>query len=177
MHMIEKDIGSIPKSERLEIIGYLRVRQGYGNTKTGFYYFMKSTEIIVNNFVFKYYIYTLGLSLLSIYYQLNIFFSLQLLDIIKQFEPLKNVIRAVTRNSTQLSLTCILLTICIFISSEFGWFFVMEDFFMDSVWPEPELTCSTTFQCFFTVFSLGPRSSGGIGDTMTKMSYRESNRG
>ena len=32
--------------------------------------------------------------------------------------------------------------------------------------------CINAMQCFLTIFSLGPRSSGCIGDILTKPSYQ-----
>lgn len=77
----------------------MKTLQGYNVEFGSFYKFMTSFETLVNNFDLRYYVYSLGLSLLSIYYKMNIFFCLQLLDLIKHSEPLKNVIRAVTKNS------------------------------------------------------------------------------
>lgn len=46
---------------------------------------------------------------------------------------------------------------------------------MGSIWPTPERTCSSVFQCFMTILALGPRSSGSIGDVMIITSYAREN--
>lgn len=53
----------------------------------------------------------------------------------------------------------------------FAFNYMQADFWMDNVGPSGEGTCSTMIHCFLTVFSLGPRSSGSIGDVMTDISY------
>ena len=39
-----------------------------------------------------------------------------------------------------------------------------------------ENMCTSVLQCFLTVFSLGPRSSGGIGDVILRQSYSTENK-
>ena len=63
-----------------------------------------------------------------------------------------------------------------FIFAEVGFFEIPSDFYMESIYPNGESTCSTVSHCFLTVFSLGPRSSGGIGDTLERESYADGNR-
>jgi len=173
---LNKDFSKITSKEKIDIIQYVKSSQGYTIKFGCFYKFMVSMEVLLSNFELRYYIYTLGLAILSIYYKKNIFFSLQLLDIIKQFEALKNVIRAVTKNSKQLILTFILQTLTIYLFSMTGFFTVASTFYMSSIYPSGESTCSTAIQCFLTVFSLGPRSSGGVGDVMLRQSYSIENR-
>ena len=36
--------------------------------------------------------------------------------------------------------------------------------------------CTSLMQCFFTIFSLGPRSSGSVGDVLLRQSYHEENK-
>jgi hypothetical protein len=89
---------------------------------------------------------------------------------------LKNVIKAVTYNSKQLSLAVMLMCVCVFIFSQFGFFYNLEDFVLDTIYPAPEDQCSNPTQCFLHVLALGPRSSGGIGDMMRRQSYSEANK-
>ena len=86
------------------------------------------------------------------------------------------MIRAITKNANQLILTCILQTMITFIFAEIGFFEVQSDFYMGSIYPGGESTCSTVSHCFLTVFSLGPRSSGGVGDTLSRESFADGNR-
>lgn len=85
---------------------------------------------------------------------------------------LQNVIKAVTQNIRQVIFATFfgLLVINIYVFSAFN--FWQPDFYMDDVGLDGESTCSSMVHCFLTVFSLGPRSSGSIGDTMTRVSYR-----
>ena len=64
----------------------------------------------------------------------------------------------------------------VFIFSEYGFFYLGIDFFLDPIWPKPEDQCSNPTQCFLHVLALGPRSSGGIGDMMRRQSYSDENR-
>jgi len=89
---------------------------------------------------------------------------------------LQNVIKAVTQNIRQVIFATFfgLLVINIYVFSAFS--FWQPDFFMDNVGPNGEQTCSTMIHCFLTVFSLGPRSSGGIGDMASDVSYSGDNK-
>lgn len=51
-----------------------------------------------------------------------------------------------------------------------------ETFYNYSVGPVGENLCVGVFHCFTTVFSLGPRSSGSVGDMLIRQSYSEENR-
>ena len=64
----------------------------------------------------------------------------------------------------------------VFIFSQFGYFFFLRDFFLDSIYPAPEDQCSNPLQCFLWVFAMAPRSSGSVGDLMRRQSYSDENR-
>lgn len=99
------------------------------------------------------------------------YYSLQLLELIQQHEMLQNVIRAVTQNINQVLYATFFGLLVINIYVFFAFNYMQADFWMDSVGPTGEGTCSSMIHCFLTVFSLGPRSSGSIGDVMTDISY------
>lgn len=53
----------------------------------------------------------------------------------------------------------------------FGFLYVDETFWSYDVEPAGENMCYNMIQCFTTVASLGPRSSGSIGDVLLRPSY------
>lgn len=99
------------------------------------------------------------------------FYSIQLLEIIQHFEMLKNVINAVTQNISQVLYATFfgLLIINIYVFTAF--FYLQPDLWMSGVGEGGESLCSSMVHCYLTVFSLGPRSSGGIGDMLTDISF------
>lgn len=46
-----------------------------------------------------------------------------------------------------------------------------DTFYSDAIYPNGENMCTSALQCFLTIFSLGPRSSGSIGDVILQPSY------
>jgi hypothetical protein len=129
-----------------------------------------------------YFVYCCLLPILSIYYQQDFFICFMMFDIIvnlvdkNQSESLKNVIRAITYNGDKLALAFVLLCIMVFLFSQFGFFFLLDDWYLPSIYPRGEDQCSTSGQCFLFVLALGPRSSGGIADMMKRQSYQSENR-
>jgi hypothetical protein len=64
-----------------------------------------------------------------------------------------------------------------FLFSQFGFFFMLDDWYLPSIYPAGEDQCSNVYQCFIFVLALGPRSSGGIADMIQRQSYQKSNQG
>ncbi len=58
----------------------------------------------------------------------------------------------------------------------FGFNYFPEDFFFPAILPDGENMCSSAWQCYLTVFSLCPRSTGCIGDVMQKQSFKGDNK-
>ena len=86
------------------------------------------------------------------------------------------MIRAITFNGQKLALAYLLLSIMAFLFSQFGFFFLLDVFYLPSIYPKGEDQCSTAFQCLLFVLALGPRSSGGVEDMITRQSYQVENR-
>lgn len=86
------------------------------------------------------------------------------------------MIHAITFNKKQLLLTTLLGTIIIYIYGLFGYYYLIDSFWNDNFGEAGENQCTTVFHCFLTVFSLGPRSSGSVGDMMVRESYKSENR-
>lgn|SRR3990167_2893810 len=55
----------------------------------------------------------------------------------------------------------------------FAFLYVDDTFWMGAVDPAGESLCHTLLQCFTVVASLGPRSSGSVGDVLLRPSYSE----
>lgn len=105
-----------------------------------------------------------------------LFYGFGLFDIISKFDALQNVIKAITFNKKQLLLTVLLCTVIIYIYALFGYYYLIDSFWNSSFGEAGENQCTTVFHCFLTVFSLGPRSSGSVGDMMVRESYKPENR-
>jgi len=73
-------------------------------------------------------------------------------------------------------LTTLLGIVITYVYAGIGYFFLVDTFWNESFGPDGENQCYNVFQCFFTMFSLGPRSSGGIGDMMIRESYAPDNK-
>ena len=86
------------------------------------------------------------------------------------------MIKAITHNKIQLILTILLGIVITYVYSGLGYFFMGDAFWNSNFGEAGENQCMNMFQCFFTMFSLGPRSSGGIGDMMVRESYAPGNR-
>ena len=86
------------------------------------------------------------------------------------------MIKAITYNKRQLILTTLLGVVITYVYACVGYFFIVDTFWNENFGVAGENQCHSVFQCFFTMFSLGPRSSGGIGDMMIRESYSKSNR-
>jgi Ion transport protein len=86
------------------------------------------------------------------------------------------VIKAITYNKYQIMLTALLGMVIVYIYSLFGYYYLMDSFWNDNFGESGENQCTTVFHCFLTIFSLGPRSSGSIGDMMVRESYAADNK-
>merc|ERR1712183_647438 len=53
----------------------------------------------------------------------------------------------------------------------FGFLYIDETFWSNDIEPAGENMCYTMIQCFTTVASLGPRSSGSVGDVLLRPTY------
>ena len=91
------------------------------------------------------------------------------------YKTLQNVIKSITYHKNLLSLISIHTILFLFLFSVFAYTFLDHTFYTYDI-NQGERMCSSLMQCFFVVFSLGPRSSGSLGDILIRQSYREDNR-
>ena len=63
--------------------------------------------------------------------------------------------------------------------SIFGFYYLNHSFYFDDLYDvtedgiaQPENLCGSLLQCYFTLLSYGVRSGGGIGDVLTKLSFK-----
>ena len=54
--------------------------------------------------------------------------------------------------------------------SVFAYIYLNPDFYMSS---KSENLCTSIFHCFVSILSLGPRSTGSIGDVIIDISFAE----
>lgn len=107
-----------------------------------------------------------------------LFYAALLLDIIKTSEDLRNIIRSVTLNLTQLFKTCVLGGIVMYFYAILGYLYFEENFvnffsFYKSTnrnylfqTSENGLYCDSLFHCFTSIINVGLRNGGGVGDAM-----------
>lgn len=103
------------------------------------------------------------------------FFCFPLLDIMSMSSTLMALLQAVTLNGDQIVLAVGLVVIIIFLYSLYAYYYVLDTFWNSSFGTAGENQCTSVRHCFFTIFSLGPRSSGSIGDMLLRMSYAPDN--
>ena len=90
-----------------------------------------------------------------------------------RYKTLQNVIKSITYHRELLGIITLQTIITIFIFSVFAYTFIDYTFFNTD---KSENMCTSLMQCFFVILSLGPRSSGSIGDILLRQSYKEENR-
>lgn len=101
-----------------------------------------------------------------------IFFILNLL--IEFYLDQENIIimyKSLTDKLGQLGFTFLLMNIIIIIYAMFGFNMISNDFFFNLILPNGENQCMDAMQCYLTVFNLGARSAGCIGDVMNYISF------
>jgi predicted GIY-YIG superfamily endonuclease len=91
------------------------------------------------------------------------------------FETLKVLSKSITYNGRQILLATALMVIIVYIYSLYAYYFVLDTFWNDA-FDGGENQCTSVRHCFFTIFSLGPRSSGSVGDVLTRQSYLPGNK-
>lgn len=88
---------------------------------------------------------------------------------------MQNVIRSITYEKKLIGLISIQSIITIFLFSIVAYYYLDASFYAFDI-GRGESICSDLIQCFFTIFSLGPRSTGSVGDVLLRPSYDDSNR-
>ena len=94
----------------------------------------------------------------------KVFYSFLLLDIIDRSTVLRNVIRSITQNSTQLIMTAILGIVLLYIYAIIG--FYSSDIKSTFVYAGNDKlnVCDNAWRCFGFILNIGLRSGGGVGD-------------
>lgn len=105
-----------------------------------------------------------------------IIYSVLMMDIVYFSDDMANVWNAIRHNYDQLLYTLILGVIVMYNYTLFAYTYIDDTFFNDSIGGNNgENMCTSVVRCFLTIFSLGPRSSGGIGDMLLRPSYDNGN--
>lgn len=159
-----------PEAPEFEVDGEVH----FGNLYTKIEYYMFCILFFIQDPVFMYYCLYFMVSMLGLFY-LDVFYSLQLLDLVTRSPTLQNVIRSVTLNGSQFLMTALLMALIIFIYTNVG-FFYLQDLFVDTNVNKFEDTpdenfCTTMFECYLTMLDVGVRSGGGIGDATLPITY------
>jgi hypothetical protein len=115
-----------------------------------------------------------SMSLLGIFAS-PVFYSMQLIDIINRFPSLSNVIKSVTKNSSQLIMSAMLELILVYIYTVLLFTFFFDHYYNDDIqYNETEKgdnLCRSLFHCFVSTLNFGLRAGGGIGDALPSNSY------
>lgn len=90
------------------------------------------------------------------------------MNIIHHFDILTNLMYALTKNRKQLFITALLAVLVTYFFSVFAFIYLSPDFYMSA---KKENICTSIFHCFLSILSLGPRSTGSIGDVILDVSY------
>lgn len=106
-------------------------------------YYIRELEYFFTDLDFQYNVTYMSLAFAAIVLPQNFFYGLLLFDIIYHIDILRNVIKAIFDNTNMILQTTLLITLAIFFFSEFGFFFIQSDFYIDSRGDNGEGTCST----------------------------------
>lgn len=141
----------------------------FGSLWTKMIYYSKCLIFVVMDNQFLYLLLYICLSIIGAFYD-PIVYTLHLLDFINRFEMLKNVIRSVTDNWTQVLLTFILMLIVLYIYAIIGYYFLVSNFYWTQI-EGGENMCHTLFACYVYMIQYGLRNGGGITESMLFLSY------
>ena len=165
-------MADIKGAERIEILRFMNERQGYTDPFNTLQYYTQMFLFIAEDYTFLYLCTYLLVSFLALYYQTQGFliaYSVLMLDVVIFSDDMINVINAITYNMNQLLYTLILGIIVMYNYTLFAFTYIDDTFYNTSIgFNGGENMCTTMVQCFMTIFSLGPRSSGGIGDMLVR---------
>ena len=176
LSLIRKNITQISEEEHKSILRYFFNPKEPLKISTNFLNIVHNIKFYLQNKKF----YTLFVYCIFAYLGLNffmIFFTFNLLiDLYLYFENISIIYKSLRMNPSQILFTLLLMNIIIFNFAMFGFNLISDNFFFEQILPNGENMCTSALQCFLTVFSLGARSSGCIGDILTKPSYSFKNR-
>lgn len=179
-HLLIKNIADISTSERIEIIKFINDRNGANNSLNTIQYYVEKILFITKSRDFLYLSLYLLVSVLAFFnHNKNylVAYSVLMLDMAVWFDDMINVINAISYNMNQLFYTLILGIVVMYNYTLFAYTYIDDTFFNSSIGSNGgENMCTNLIQCFLTIFSLGPRSSGGIGDMLLRQSFKPENR-
>lgn len=126
---------------------------------------------------FRYFVLYFGISILG-YLSQDIYYAFHLLDVISRIKTLQNVIKSVTSNVEQLSLTIMLLMIIVYIFTSYTFFYIQDNMYDYGVNEYDsdivgENNCLTMLQCFVSMMDKGLRWGGGIGDVTEPIHWND----
>ncbi|KRX09146.1 hypothetical protein PPERSA_08862 [Pseudocohnilembus persalinus] len=119
-------------------------------------------QLCVNSYLF-YLSINIFISVMGFFYN-QVFYSFLMLDIVDRFSVLKNVIRSITQNSTQLLMTALLGGVILYIYAIIGYSNQdIRDSFLYANETDINM-CTSAFDCFIFILNSGLRQGGGVGD-------------
>lgn len=149
----------------------------FGNWFTYSEFQLFNIYFFIHDGVFRYYVLYFGISILG-YISQDIYYSFHLLDVINRIPTLQNVIKSVTSNIGQLSLTLMLLMIIVYVFTSMTFFYLQDNMYdlginaydSDIV---GENNCLTMAQCYISMLDKGLRNGGGIGDITESIHFND----
>ena len=148
------DIQKLKKKDHIKMLSQTHKILGYKTSFPNLEYYLLYIRSCFYDYDFVYILTNISISLAAIALQQAFFYSLLLLDIINHFDILQNVLKSVTMNVQQLSLSALLGGLFIYMFTLIGFTFFPEDFFMDSIGIEGERTCTSLYRCFLHITNL-----------------------
>jgi inositol 1,4,5-triphosphate receptor type 3 len=124
---------------------------------------------------FRYFCLYFGISILG-FLSDELFYSLQLLDVVVRFPALNDVVKAVAVNSSKLLSLAMLAMVIIYIFTTISFFYLQDTLYdydinaFDSDWVGENL-CESMWQCYMTIVDKGVTLGGGIGDWSESVDY------
>ena len=114
-------------------------------------------------------------------FQSPVFYAFHLLDVIERFPTLKDVIRSVTMNISQLLMTAMLGLILIYNYGVIAFMFIPDLFFDEGIDrgllnKAGDSICMSLLHCFLSTFNYGLRAGGGIGEFLPAETAAEYNK-
>lgn len=150
----------------------------YMNFQENLLYYLYVIRHMLFRSYFIYLILCFTVTLVALTYS-RIFYCFLLLDIIDRSQILRNVIRSITQNSTQLIMTGILAVTVIYIYSMIAFYnpdlhstLILDGYTDQNVTP----VCSYPWECFLFIVNAGLRQGGGVGDLLTHQDYNDDNK-
>ena len=154
--ILQKNVVDQTFSEKQKLLSYDRSHSGASKASVTSHISLLGYILfdILRNANFRYFLFFVLFSALGLAYEMPIFYSLQLFDIIDKFDDLKNVIKAFTYHKKQIITTLVLAIIIVYNYSLFAYYYLNETFYNYSVGSIGENLCVGVWHCFTTVFSL-----------------------